>query len=102
MNQTICLKMEKTRDGWVHVAVQADVKLKMSFRAPTASGSVDLLVEEIANGQSSCSRSELVKQNIAKCAHKLSMTRNLLFGISFCSASQSAGGKNMSRENGTT
>lgn len=48
------------------------------------------------------SRSDLVMQNIVKCAHRLSTTRNLLFGISFCSASQSAGGKNMSRENGTT
>ena len=26
----------------------------------------------------------------------------VLFGISFCSASQSSGGKNISRENGTT
>ena len=49
-----------------------------------------------------CSRSESVKQNIAKCAQRLSTTRNSLFGMSFCSASQSAGGKNMSRENGTT
>ena len=48
------------------------------------------------------SRSDLVMQNMAKCAHRLSTTRNLLFGISFCSASQSAGGKNMSHENGTT
>ena len=49
-----------------------------------------------------CSRSDLVRQNIAKCACRLSMTRNSLFGMSFCSASQSAGGKNMSREKGTT
>ena len=48
------------------------------------------------------SRSDLVRQNIAKCASRLSTTRNLLFGMSFCSASQSAGGKNISRENGTT
>ena len=42
---------------------------------------------------SSCSRSEAVMQNIAKWAHRLSMTRNLLFGMSFCLASQPAGGK---------
>ena len=48
------------------------------------------------------SRSEWVMQNIAKWAQRLSTTLNLLFGMSFCSASQSAGGKNMSRENGTT
>jgi len=49
-----------------------------------------------------CFRSESVMQNMAKCAIKLSTTRNRLLGISFCSASQSAGGKNMSLEKGTT
>jgi hypothetical protein len=51
---------------------------------------------------SSCSRSEVVRQNIAKCANRLSITRNSLLGIRRCSASQSCGGKNMSREKGTT
>src|SRR5712664_2893679 len=45
-----------------------------------------------------CSRSEGVMQNMAKWAHNLWTTRNLLFGISLCSASQSSGGKNMSWE----
>ena len=43
-----------------------------------------------------------LEQNIAKCAHRLLTTRNSLFGMSFCSASQSAGGKNMSCEKATT
>ncbi len=51
---------------------------------------------------SSWSFSLSVMQNIAKWAQRVSITLNSLLGISFCSTSQSAGGKNMSRENGTT
>jgi hypothetical protein len=49
-----------------------------------------------------CSFSLGVMQNMAKCAHKLLITRNSLLGIIFCSAAQSSTGKNMSWENGMT
>ena len=40
-----------------------------------------------------CSRSDGVRQNIAKCAQRLSTTRNSLFAMSLCSASQSRVGR---------
>lgn len=49
-----------------------------------------------------CSVSLDVMQNMAKCAHRLLITRNSLLGIIFCSAAQSSPGKNMSCENGMT
>jgi hypothetical protein len=45
-----------------------------------------------------CSFSLHVMQNMAKCAQRLSTTRKALFGMSFYSAWQCSGGKNVSWE----
>ena len=73
----------------------------IAHHAPTEVGK-GYSLRTSAMQESICSRSEGARQNIAKCAHKLSTRRYRLFGIISCSSLQSSGGKNMSSEKAIT